>query len=402
MSEFTSMIHVKTPPRHAYKRNSKKAYFSYSLRDQTFQQGYLGVQPSTIQGNFHLRYKTTKPLLAYSVDIFFKGKIMVEWNDGQNVHSGFKTLLEHGVRVWSAEPIQHHEPSAVKTTRGKLMTNLTPQSTNYDRNRMMHFGEITNLDLPFEFLIPNNALSSIIPMNKFAAIGKVSYYIKAVISRYLPPYKFLRKSLKIVEVRCPITRWNLPLNIPPRPTTLTKSNDSLDCQITFRQTTFKKGSLILVPIKLIIHDQKTFIKKITVELKECHLLKVKRRDQIIERSVITSKASSENLSLIPNTTNEYYIEMKLDMNLIDSKRPLNVSMSNDTPPLTRYSDVDIEVTHKVIVKIYLKNARDLKFVKPISIVNAIDEKEAEKLIYEWPNIDSEWRYDQLLILPQSS
>ncbi|RIB10595.1 hypothetical protein C2G38_2043358 [Gigaspora rosea] len=398
MAELTSMI----PPRHAYKRKSKKAFFSYSLRNQTFQQGYLGVEPSTIQGNFHLRYKRTKPLLAYSIDIFFRGKIMVEWNDGQNVHSGFKTLFEYGVRVWSAEPIQHHELSDIKTTRGKLMKSLTPQLTDHDRNSMMHFGEITNLDLPFEFLIPNNALSSITPLNALTTIGKISYSIKAVISRHLPPYKFLQKSLKVVEIRCPITRWNLPINTTPRPTTLTKSNDLLDCQITFRQTTFRKGCLILVPIKFIIHNQKIFIKKIIVKLKEYHLFKVKRRDQINERSVITSKASNENISLIPDTTNEYYVEMKLDMSLIDSKRPLNVSMSNDTPPLTRYSDVDIEVSHKIIVKICLKNAQDLVFVKTINIVNAIHEKEAERLIYGWPNIDTEWRHDQLLILPTTS
>ncbi|CAG8526417.1 5699_t:CDS:1 [Racocetra fulgida] len=398
MTEFTDMIHVMTPPRYAYKRKSKSAYFSYSLRDQTFQQGYLGVQPSTIQGNFHLRYKKTKPLLAYSVDIFFKGKIKVEWNDGQNVHSGLKTLFEYGVRVWSAESIQHHELSVIKTTRGKLMTILTPQSTDHKQKR---FGEITSLDLPFEFLIPNNAFSSITSINSLSAVGKISYYIKAVISRHISPYKLLRKSSKVVEIRCPIMRWNLPLNTAPRPVILTKSNDSLECQITFRQTTFQKGSLILVPIKLVIHDPKIFIKKIFVELREYHLLKVKRQDQSVERSIITSKVSNKNLLQIPDTENEYYIEMKLDTSLIDSKHPLNVSMSNDTPPLTRYSGVDIEVSHKIIVKIALRNAQDIMLVKAISIVNAINEKEAERLIYGWPNIDSEWSYDQLLLLPPS-
>ncbi|CAG8750408.1 8729_t:CDS:1, partial [Cetraspora pellucida] len=369
--------------------------------DQTFQQGYLGVQPSTIQGNFHLRYKKTKPLLAYSVDIFFKGKIMVEWNDGQNIHSGFKTLFEYGARVWSAESIQHHKLSAIKTTRGNLMTILTPQTADHEQIKMKRFGEITNLDLPFEFLIPNNAFSSITSINSLSAVGKISYYIKAVISRHIPPYKFLQKSSKVVEIRCPIMRWNLPLNTAPQPVTLTKSNDSLECQITFRQTTFKKGSLILVPIKLVIHDPKIFIKKIFVELRECHLLKVKRQDQIVERSIITSKVPNENLLRIPDTENEYSIEMKLDTSLIDSKHPLNVSMSNDTPPLTRYSDVDIEVSHKIIVKIFVRNAQDLILVKAINIVNAINEKEAERLIYGWPNIDSEWRYDQLLLFPPS-
>ncbi|CAG8611285.1 14091_t:CDS:2 [Acaulospora morrowiae] len=349
------------PPTWMYKKKCKLIHFSYSLRNPTFQQGYHGIQPSFIIGTLHLKFPNRKPLKARKIEIYFKG----------SMSKANKKLFE--------------------STRNELD------------------GEITELNLTFEFKIPKDSPSTVIPINSLKAQGEISYSIRAVITQR--PLKFLnmeKPRCKMVEVRCPITRWSLPITATASrnnyeslndtsPVMFTKSNKQVEGQITFGQSTFRNESLVMVPLKLVFHHSNTHIrsfasgrphiKKICMQLKEYQRLKVKARYYMEKRSLISSEFPPSKLSSIPDAPDEFHMELKLDTSLADCKYPINSAAQTEM----------VDVWHKLKIKVCMNNAKDLTFEKKITLVNAICEEEAKRIVFGWPSLDPEWRYEDLTL-----
>src|SRR5581483_8424683 len=193
--------------------NNDKLYFTYK------QQGYFGIQQSNLNGEFHVRYPTNSPLKVERIDIIFSGIAVVQWNEGDIVNYAEKKYFEHSLCV-------------------------------YNNNNDLEKG-LSYLDLPFKFKIPDNTPPSLLPipskLTNHLGKARIYYSIKAVLTKGKKNERQfkLKKSRKIVEMKCPITRYVQQKEIERQESVyLTKKFNNNECSIAFEKTRFNQNDTI--------------------------------------------------------------------------------------------------------------------------------------------------------------
>src|SRR2546423_4981444 len=145
MEDYTQLLSKQTTEDYI---NNDKLYFTYE------QQGYFGVQQSSLNGTFHIRYPTSSPLKVERIDIVFTGTAVVQWNEGDIVNYAEKKYFEYSSCVYNGNEFEEG---------------------------------ISYLDLPFEFKIPENIPSSILPipskLTNHLGKARIYYSIKAIITK---------------------------------------------------------------------------------------------------------------------------------------------------------------------------------------------------------------------------
>ncbi|CAG8498332.1 4013_t:CDS:1 [Funneliformis mosseae] len=312
--------------------DDNKLYFTYQ------QQGYLGIQASTLNGTLHIRYPTNLPLIAKKIDIIFSGKSYVQWNEGTIINYAEKKHFEYSCRVYDGDD---------------------------------ELG-LSYLDLPFEFKIPENAHSSILPvtskLTNHLGKAKIYYSIKAVITKERRSELFLKfkKSNKEVEIKCPITRFIRQREIEKQESiTLTKKVNSGDYSITFNKVTFNQYDIIKLSLNIKNISRKVIRNvnkaKIQINFNEYCKLKVGYKSHLVEKRLLHS-VMNENLDQTYKGFG-FDIELFKEYNLYLSESKVCCSVKTDL----------INVWHVVEIIVFLNGKKRVKFEKIINIVNAIDE-----------------------------
>jgi hypothetical protein len=310
--------------------NNDKLYFTYK------QQGYFGVQRSSLNGTFHIRYPTSSPLKVERIDIVFSGMAIVQWKEGDIINYAEKKYFEYSSCV-------------------------------YDKNKLEK--GISYLDLPFEFEIPENIPSSVLPipskLTNHLGKARIYYSIKAVIAKEKKDGRQfrLKKSKKIIETKFPITRYVQQKEIEKQEAvTLMKKVNNNEYSIIFEKTKFGQNDIINVPLNIIfnngIKDLKD-IKKIQISLKEFYQLKVGNKSHLIKNNLFSNIISKEEFSRVDNSFNEYFVNCKLNL----YGKMIRCSTKTDL----------VNVWHQVNVKVFLKGRKKVIFKKIVDIVNTIDE-----------------------------
>ncbi|CAG8439525.1 17307_t:CDS:2 [Dentiscutata heterogama] len=216
------------PGKEKYLYYSSKAYFTYGLNRNKFQKGYLGLNPSEVSGIFHIRYPESKPLKARKIELYFFGIIYTQWADYNGYYcSNSKEICKKMKCIWKANSNEEN---------------------------------LTSLDFPFKFTIPNESPSSINYVGEYKANGTIYYTINAII--YRKKRRIFESSEKVIEVRVDIKRWQL-LSCPDyNPDLLIKKNELFKCQVLFDKSTFDVKGIINVPINFQIYKQDVIVKKL--------------------------------------------------------------------------------------------------------------------------------------------
>ncbi|RIA88735.1 hypothetical protein C1645_774275 [Glomus cerebriforme] len=331
MEDYTHLLLKQTTEDY---NNNDKLYFTYK------QQGYFGIQQSKINGTFHIRYPTNSPLRAEKIDIIFSGRGMVQWNEGNRINYGEIKYFEYSSCV-------------------------------YNENGNEFEKGLSYSDLPFEFKIPENAPSSILPipskLTNHLGKARIYYSIKAVITKARKRF-VLKKSKKIVEVECPIVRYVQQKETENQESvTLMKKFNDNEYSILFEKTKFNQNDNINVPLNIKFNNGKenmenlNNIKKIKISFKEYYLLKVGNKTHLVKNILSSNIINKEKLSRVDdNSFNKYFVDCKLSLY---GKR---IRCSTKTELINVWHQVDIDV--------FLKGRKKIRlFEKIVDIVNSIDE-----------------------------
>ncbi|CAG8611679.1 5711_t:CDS:1 [Acaulospora morrowiae] len=302
-------------PREYYTNYSKKIYFTYLPRQTQFQQGLLGLQPSKIAGVFHLRYSQDRPLKAKRIVLYFKGKTFVRFDEGNEQHKLKQQFLNMSKTIW------------------------TSQSEG-------NFEDITSLDIPFEFDIPNTSPSTVISMEK-TGIGLITYTLQAKIFRV--SHLLLLQHVKAVKCRLDINRWATLPSPDYYPAPFSYGLPKFQCQLLLDQSVFGIGNVIPLPIKFILFDMRVCVKKITVRIKEYHLLKLtleldNPKSKIIKVSLFETIVGGDKVLPVIGSNNEFMVTIKCDLR--ESFRKIQCDCET---PL-------IDIWHMLKIKVNMENA----------------------------------------------
>src|SRR2546421_7196477 len=120
--------------------DSKKMQDKISIlpRATSFQQGYLGLEPSKVEGTLKINYPPTKPLMAKKIEVIFSGKEEIEWTEYQPNARGFTASVVHS---------EQHE-----------FTNIVSHiweadGVDDDSKGKDNYKILTDLELPFSFML---------------------------------------------------------------------------------------------------------------------------------------------------------------------------------------------------------------------------------------------------------
>ncbi|GBC01254.1 hypothetical protein RclHR1_04110006 [Rhizophagus clarus] len=354
-------------PGWGYNRCSTKAYFKPTPNPTSFQHGYYGIENSTIKGSFHLCYPVHSPLYSDKIELIFEGIQVISWKENNIVTTKENILYKQSKIIW-------------KST-----------NNNYE--------ELSILDLPFEFDLPDNLPATITSLNvkghegnnaggvagDGTEIGHITYSLRAEISRPINLFKLQISQKKIVEVWCRIQRWQKleGINTFDRPFKWINSNDDIRYEVELEKTLFNYKDTINIPMKFFINDlNKVKIKKISVRIKESHELKIDDKSKKIGGFVIIDTAFGEQAkkSRTSNGDDYYFIKMKLNLTKANLGRKLNCSTINEM----------IDIRHKLRIKILLENSNSpsIELEKEITILNFITKQD----ISEHHHLMNTWFY----------
>ncbi|CAG8693874.1 17582_t:CDS:1 [Acaulospora colombiana] len=277
--------------------------------------GLLGLQPSKIAGVFHLRYSQDRPLKARQIVLYFKGKTHVKFEEGNEQHKLKQQFLNQSKIVWSS------------------------QSEGI-------FEDLTTLDIPFEFNIPNNSPSTVTSMEK-SDIGLITYTLQAKIFRV--SNLLLLNHAKIVKCRLDVKRWVALPSPDYYATPFSYEFPKFKCQLLLDQSVFGINSVILLPVKFILFDMRVCVEKITVRIKEYHLLKMAMeldnpKSKVVKKSVLEIVIGGDKVLPVNNSNNEFMVNIEFNLREAHGKIQCNC----ETPL--------INIWHMLKIKINMKNA----------------------------------------------
>jgi len=217
-----------TPLPSDYIKTDSRMFFSYHPENTSFQKGYLGVGNTTISGTLHIRFP--QAVEAKNITLNFIGKETVEWVDLKKVRAE-KIIINRSIYLWQSASELGHEL-------------------------------ITDLDLPFEIEIPEDAVGSF-----DSHLGKVQYTLRATINR--KP----RRKKNSVEVLVPLCRWTIPKEQEMRPLVIKAHARNrkipLSWQAILPHVFFDVNSETLIKLRLISNNSDLRIRKISSCLKTC-------------------------------------------------------------------------------------------------------------------------------------
>ncbi|CAG8472248.1 3993_t:CDS:1 [Racocetra fulgida] len=209
-----------------YVRADQRMFFSYHPENTSFQKGFLGISSTTISGTFHVRFP--QAIEAKNISLTFIGREIVEWADLKKIRAE-KIIVNKSVYLWQTTSELGHEL-------------------------------LTDLDLPFDFQIPDDAIESFV-----THYGKVEYTLKATINR--KP----KKKTSSVEVLVPIYRWTIPDEQDLRVLVIkSRAKDRklpLSWEAILPKTFFDVNSELKINLRLTSHDPDLRIRKIVACLK---------------------------------------------------------------------------------------------------------------------------------------
>lgn len=276
------------PKKGKYLYHSSKAYFTFELNRNKFQKGYLGLNPSEVSGVFHIRYPENKPLKATKIELYFVGMVHTQWADYNGYHcSNSKEICKKMKCIWEIN------------------------SRNEEN--------ITNLDFPFKFTIPNESPS------------------------VCPDYD---------------------------PELLIKRTDSFKCQVLLDKSTFDIKGIINIPINFQIINQDVIVKKINVKLIE--YFKLNSLSSVDKRCLVKQSVNGNEVLSVPNSENEFSIVVSLDLSKV--KKLWNNKASINCSCITEL----FEVWHKVKIEILMGKANNVKFKKIVKLCNIVSDDTLEE------------------------
>ncbi|CAG8510706.1 38836_t:CDS:1 [Gigaspora margarita] len=217
---------VSSPLPSDYVQADPRMFFSFHPNNTSFQRGFLGISHTTISGTFHVRFP--QAIEAKNISLTFLGREIVEWADLKKVRAE-KIIVNKSAYIWQTTSDLGHEL-------------------------------ITDLDLPFEFEIPDDAIESFI-----THYGKVEYTLKAIINR--KP----KKKTSSVEVLVPIYKWTIPdeqeLRLLVIKSRAKNRKLPLSWEAILPKTFFDINSEVMINLRLTSHDPDLRIRKIVACLK---------------------------------------------------------------------------------------------------------------------------------------
>jgi len=215
-----------TPLPTDYIKSDSRMFFSYHPENTSFQKGYLGIGTTTISGTLHIRFPHA--VAAKHIVLNFIGRETVEWTDLKKIRAE-KILDNQSIYLWKSSTELGHEL-------------------------------VTDLDLPFEFEIPQDAIESFITQ-----FGRIQYSLRATIHR--KP----RRKKNSIEVLIPLCRWTIPAEHEMRPLVI-KSHARhrkvpISWQAALPHTFFDINSEALIKLRFTSHNPDLRIRKITTSLR---------------------------------------------------------------------------------------------------------------------------------------
>ncbi|CAG8698608.1 11826_t:CDS:1 [Dentiscutata erythropus] len=323
------------PGKEKYLYYSSKAYFTYGLNRNKFQNGYLGLNPSEVSGIFHIRYPESKPLKATKIELYFCGIVNTQWADYNGYCSNSKEICKEMKCIWKANSNEEN---------------------------------ITSLDYPFKFTIPNESPSSINYIGEYKVNGTIYYTINAII--YRKTRRIFESSEKVIEVRADIKRWQLLTCPDYNPDLLIEKNELYKCQVLLDKSTFDIKGIINIPINFQIYKQNVIVKKIKVKLVE--YFKLKNFAASNKGSLVKQTVNGNEVLSIPNSENEFSVVVKLDLSKV--KKLWNNEAVINCSCITEL----FEIFHKVKINILMGKANSVKFKKEIKLCNIVSDDALEE------------------------
>jgi len=298
MAAIMAAFAVSAPLPSDYIKSDSRMFFSYHPENTSFQKGYLGIGVTTISGTLHIRFPHA--IAAKCVTLDFIGRETVEWVDLKKIRAE-KIIVNKSIDLWrpSNEKIGHEL--------------------------------FTDLDLPFEFEIPGDAIDSF-----NTQFGKVQYTLRATIKR--KP----RRKKHLIEVSVPLTRWSIPTDQETRPLVI-KSHARhrkvpISWQAILPQTFFDVNSEALIKLKLTSQKPDLRVRKISTCLKTIVQYSVDGRPE--ERQRIHSKhiITGNDVLMTPMGTNTVF-----EANTM-IRIPSNVPPTGKTKYMSIKNQIQIKVT----------------------------------------------------------
>jgi hypothetical protein len=297
MAAIMAAFAASTPLPGDYLKSDSRMFFSYHPENTSFQKGYLGIGITTISGTLHIRFPHA--VAAKNITLTFIGRETVEWVDLKKIHAE-KIIVNKSIYLWQSSSELGHEL-------------------------------VTDLDLPFEFEIPEDAVGSF-----HTQFGKVQYTLRATINR--KP----RRKKNSIEVMVPLSRWTIPDDQAIRPLVI-KSHARhrkvpISWQAILPQTFFDVNSEALVKLKLTSQKPDLRVRKISTCLKTFVQYFVDGRPE--ERQRIHSKhvINGNDVLMTPVGTNTTFEANTL------IRIPSNVPPTGKTKYMSIRNQIQIKVT----------------------------------------------------------
>ncbi|GBB90752.1 hypothetical protein RclHR1_01780019 [Rhizophagus clarus] len=318
-----------------------KVSLSFSPRQNSFQQGLLGLESSKVAGILKINYPSTKPLVAKKIELVFSGKEEITWTEYQPSGRGYTTsVVQSEQQEFTRYPIVIWEAERNEGDKGK---------ENYE--------VINNLELPFSFKLENNLPPST-TINYDDGSARIYYRVVVVIHRKSNILKLQGKK-KVTKFNIPITKYGkIPYKSEMILWNLEKDKHGVGYDVRVEREIFTKGESISVPIKIMIRNSRVKIKKVSVGLKQHTELQyagslVRPKESV---DISLEEADSDRVKLSADSENEYYVEMSINI------------PNNDT---VRWSTCQslLVIWHQIEVKISLDSTNDILLEKEVKIVN---------------------------------
>ncbi|CAB4470249.1 hypothetical protein RhiirA1_406288 [Rhizophagus irregularis] len=321
--------------------DSDKVSLSFSPRQNSFQQGLLGLESSKVAGILKLNYPSSKPLVAKRIELVFSGKEEILWTEYQPSGRGYTaSVVQSEQHEFTRYSFDIWEAERNDGDKGK---------DNYEI--------IKNLELPFSFKLENNLPpSTTIKYDDGSA--RIYYRVVVVIHRKSNLLKLQGKK-KVVKFTIPITRYGkIPYKSDMILWNSEKEKYGVGYDIKIEREIFTRGETINVPIKIIIRNSRVKIKKVSVGLKQHTELQnagsLVRPKESVDLSL--EEVDGDMVNLAADSEQEYYIEM-------------NISIPNNDTVRWSVCQSLLVVWHQIEVKIVLESAQDILLEKEVKVIN---------------------------------
>lgn len=321
--------------------DSDKVSLSFSPRQNSFQQGLLGLESSKVAGILKINYPSAKPLLAKKIELVFSGKEEILWTEYQPSGRGYTaSIMQSEQYEFTRYPIVIWEAERIEGDKGKE-----------------NFEVIKNLELPFSFKLENNLPpSTIIKYDDGSA--RIYYRVVVVIHRKSNILKLQGKK-KVLKFTIPITKYGkIPYKSDMILWNSEKEKQGVGYDIKVEREIFTRGETINVPIKIIIRNSRVKIKKVSVGLRQHtelqHAGSLVRPKESVDLSL--EEVDGSMVKLAADSEEDYCIETKITIPNNDIVR-WSVSQSL------------LVIWHQIEVKIFLDSAQDILLEKEVKIIN---------------------------------